>query len=307
MNYETTGTIFNTQKFSIHDGNGLRTLIFMKGCPLNCLWCSNPESQNPKLEIMDVKSNCIGCGKCAILCESNAIHDSTFDIDRSLCVKCGKCAIKCYANAKKMVGKETTVREMMELIEKDRIFYTNSGGGVTVGGGEPLMQPEFVRDLLSSCRQSNIHTAIETCGYGKWDDIKEVFEATDQIFFDLKALDSNLHRELTGVENEIILENASRLVKSLRRDQEIVFRIPLVPGCNDSEENIEATGIFVSTLEGPNKNISIEILPYHNLGEDKYKWLNREYSLAQLKKHEKETVEHYKEILRKTCKKILIE
>lgn len=305
MGYETTGIIFNTQKFSIHDGDGMRTLIFMKGCPLRCLWCSNPESQNPQVEIMDVKSNCIGCGKCMTLCENHAVKEGTFDIDREVCTRCGVCAEKCYANAKKLTGKQVTVREMMKLIEKDRIFYTNSGGGVTIGGGEPLMQREFVETLLQTCQNSNIHTAIETCGYGEWDEIKGVFEAADQIFFDLKAMDSQLHRKLTGVGNERILENASRLAALAGQDKDLIFRIPLVPGCNDSLENVEQTGSFVSSLEGNGGRISIEILPYHNLGENKYRWLSRDYPLPKLEKPSKEKVEEYKELLRKNCRHVI--
>lgn len=305
MVYETTGMIFNTQKFSIHDGNGMRTLIFMKGCPLQCLWCSNPESQNLGIEIMDVKSNCVGCGKCVALCEHHAVEEGTFDIDRERCRKCGMCAEKCYANAKKIVGKTVTIREIMQLIEKDRIFYTNSGGGVTIGGGEPLLQHEFVEELLRTCKASNLHTAVETCGYGTWDAVKGVFEAADQVFFDLKAMDSELHRTLTGVGNEKILENASRLAEIAGLDKEIVFRIPLIPGCNDSEDNIKETGRFTASLERPDNRIAVEILPYHNLGEDKYRWLNRDYPLPKLKKPSNEKVEGYKELLRQTCGRVI--
>lgn len=289
------GIIFNTQKFSIHDGIGIRTLIFMKGCPLKCLWCSNPESQASGPEIMDVKSNCVGCGKCAALCENHAVNPQSFDIDRSLCGGCGKCAEKCYANAKKIIGRELTVREAMEIIEKDRIFYTNSGGGVTIGGGEPTLQYEFVEELTRICSESNIHTAIETCGYGKWENIGGIFNYTDQIFFDLKVMDPKLHEKLTGVTNELILQNARKVAeKALERNAEIIFRIPLVPGCNDSTENIQATGEFAASLDG---NIAVEILPYHDLGKDKYSWLNVSYSLADVKKPEEKDVNTYKRIL----------
>lgn len=303
MAYEQlTGIIFNTQKFSIHDGNGIRTLIFMKGCPLACLWCSNPESQSADVEVMDVKSNCTGCGKCAVLCEYHAVKDGSFDIERSLCRKCGKCAAKCYANAKKMVGKKVTVRELMQLIEKDRIFYTNSGGGVTIGGGEPLAQPLFVGELLRTCRESNIHTAVETSGYGQWETIKEVFEVTDQLFFDLKAMNPDLHQQLTGVRNDEILGNA---VRAAALEKEIIFRIPLVPGCNDSVDNMKETGEFVSSLQKKNNRISIEILPYHNLGEDKYCWLSRKYSLAKLERPRQESLQLCRQLLAEKCSNVL--
>ena len=292
---DMTGTVFNTQKFSIHDGTGIRTLIFMKGCPLRCIWCSNPESQRTGPEVMFVRSKCTGCGKCAALCREAAVDDVTFDIDRSRCVKCGLCTSKCYAGAKKMTGRQVTVREMMELIEKDRIFYTNSGGGVTVGGGEPAMQHGFVEELLKACRESHIHTAIETCGYGRWQDICGMFDNADQIFFDLKAIDPELHRRLTGVSNELILHNAEQAAV---RGKDVIFRIPLIPGCNDSLTNIEETGIFVGGLSGNGRNVSIEILPYHDLGRDKYRWLDMDYSLEDTGKPDASQVEELKTILK---------
>lgn len=292
---DMTGTVFNTQKFSIHDGTGIRTLIFMKGCPLRCIWCSNPESQRTGPEVMFVRSKCTGCGKCAALCREAAVEDVTFDIDRSRCVKCGLCTSKCYAGAKKMTGRQVTVREMMELIEKDRIFYTNSGGGVTVGGGEPAMQHGFVEELLKACRESHIHTAIETCGYGRWQDICGMFDNADQIFFDLKAIDPELHRRLTGVSNELILHNAEQAAV---RGKDVIFRIPLIPGCNDSLTNIEETGIFVGGLSGNGRNVSIEILPYHDLGRDKYRWLDMDYGLEDTGKPDATQVEELKTILK---------
>lgn len=292
---DMTGTVFNTQKFSIHDGTGIRTLIFMKGCPLRCIWCSNPESQRTGPEVMFVRSKCTGCGKCAALCREAAVDDVTFDIDRSRCVKCGLCTSKCYAGAKKMTGRQVTVREMMELIEKDRIFYTNSGGGVTVGGGEPAMQHGFAEELLKACRESHIHTAIETCGYGRWQDICGMFDNADQIFFDLKAIDPELHRRLTGVSNELILHNAEQAAV---RGKDVIFRIPLIPGCNDSLTNIEETGAFVGGLSGNGRNVSIEILPYHDLGRDKYRWLDMDYGLEDTGKPDATQVEELKTILK---------
>lgn len=292
---DMTGTVFNTQKFSIHDGTGIRTLIFMKGCPLRCIWCSNPESQRTGPEVMFVRSKCTGCGKCAALCREAAVDDVTFDIDRSRCIKCGLCTSKCYAGAKKMTGRQVTVREMMELIEKDRIFYTNSGGGVTVGGGEPAMQHGFVEELLKACRESHIHTAIETCGYGRWQDICGMFDNADQIFFDLKAMNPELHRRLTGVSNELILHNAEQAAV---RGKDVIFRIPLIPGCNDSLTNIEETGIFVGGLSGNGSNVSIEILPYHDLGRDKYRWLDMDYGLEDTGKPDATQVEELKTILK---------
>lgn len=296
------GVIFNTQKFSIHDGTGIRTLIFMKGCPLKCKWCSNPESQKQEVELMFVKTKCVKCGKCMTLCEHGAVYSETLDFDRNKCIKCGNCASRCYANAKKMIGRQVTVRELMELIEKDRIFYTNSGGGVTIGGGEPTMQYQFVTELLKACRESHVHTAIETCGYGKWENVKDVFNYTDQVFFDLKAMDSQLHKALTGVDNEIILQNAENVA---RNGNEIIFRIPLIPGYNDSLTNIEQTGEFVSKLGKFNDQVFVEILPYHDLGKDKYQWLDLEYELSDIKRPVVDSVEECKKLLaQKGCQVI---
>lgn len=292
---ENQGTIFNIQKFSIHDGEGIRTLIFMKGCPLKCIWCSNPESQKSSIEIMDVKSNCIGCCKCVRLCNSNAIDPVTFNIDRGLCKECGACAKYCYANAKKLTGKEVTISELMAVIEKDRIFYTNSGGGVTIGGGEPLMQYEFVTELLRACRENNINTAIETCGYGKWENISGIFNYLDEVFFDLKIMDSSRHKSLTGVGNEVILNNARYVAQT---GTKITFRIPLIPSVNDDIENVKQTGMFVAGLSEINSNIAVEILPYHELGRDKYEWLNIDYKLNNIEKPDTVSLEECKSLLK---------
>lgn len=267
------GLIFNIQKFSIHDGDGIRTLVFMKGCPLRCLWCCNPESQLFTEDLLFVKTKCIGCGYCVKACPIQAISSEGFEIDRDKCDNCGACTKVCYANSKKMVGRWVTRAEVIAEIEKDRIVYKNSGGGVTIGGGEPVCQPEFVEALLRDCRQLSIHTAIETSGYGEWDKIKGIFDHLDQVFMDIKSMDSAKHKEITGVGNELILENAKKIAE---KGLNIVFRIPLIPGCNDSKENIIETAEFVSSL---GENVQLEILPYHRLGEDKYTWMDKEYVL----------------------------
>ncbi len=288
--------VFNVQKFSIHDGSGMRTLVFMKGCPLSCIWCSNPESQSAFVEIIDVKTNCIKCGKCYYICHKKAISKNDFNIDKSLCDGCGMCADKCYANAKKKVGSIYSIEDLMEKIEKDYIIYRNSEGGVTIGGGEPMMQASFVAELLKQCHSINIHTALETCGYSSWDKAESVFRHTDQIFFDLKHMDCYKHKEITGVENTLILQNAEKLA-GMRK--EVIFRIPLIPTLNDSIENIRDTGIFVKNLMCHAADIKIEILPYHSMGINKYNWLNREYTLKWLKTPDNDYVEARKNILGK--------
>lgn len=291
------GLVFNIQKFSIHDGKGVRTLIFMKGCPLSCLWCSNPESQSLSVEIIDVKSNCIKCGKCYYICPNKAVSDNDFNIDKDLCDKCGICADKCYANAKKKVGNVCSVEDLMEKIEKDYLIYRNSEGGVTVGGGEPMMQAEFVAELLKQCHSINIHTAVETCGYSSWDKAESIFKHTDQIFFDLKHMNSFEHKKLTGVDNSLILKNAEKLSGM---HKEIIFRIPLIPTLNDNVENIRSTGVFVAGLMKRTADIKIEILPYHSMGVDKYMWLGREYELKEIKPPDKDYVKERENILKKT-------
>lgn len=281
---EIYGNIFNIQRFSIHDGSGIRTLVFLKGCPLRCIWCANPESQSFSKEVMFFKAKCIGCGKCRTVCRNSCIDEETFEINKTKCVLCGECADACYADAKKPIGEYRSVSELMKEIEKDRVFFRNSKGGVTVGGGEPLAQPEFTEELLKRCKASNLHTAIETCGFAKWEKVKNIFGYLDQVFFDLKHMNSEKHKRLTNVGNEIILDNARRVA---RLGKDVIFRLPLIPGCNDDIINIEQTGDFVAELSKNNPNIRIEVLEYHSLGENKYYGLSRSYELAGLKSDKK--------------------
>jgi pyruvate formate lyase activating enzyme len=202
-----------------------------------------------------------------------AISSDGFEIDRGKCTVCGQCAALCCANSKKRVGRWVTQNDILSEIEKDRIVFANSGGGVTVGGGEPLCQPKFVTALLKHCNQMNLSTAIETCGHVKWDEVKEVFTHLNQVFMDLKCMDSAKHKALTGVGNELILENAKKIVDTAPN---VTFRLPLIPGCNDSEENVAQTARYVKMLGGETR---LEILAYHRLGEDKFTWMDREYAL----------------------------
>lgn len=248
----------------------------MKGCPLKCAWCSNPESHSHNIQLMYIKTNCRKCGKCLSICPQMAIDPITLAIDKSRCVLCGKCAEQCFSNAKKIVGQSMTVDECMDLINKDRIFYDNSDGGVTIGGGEPLMQSGFVSKLLKRCQDSLIHTTVETSGYGNWENIRNVFEYTDHVLYDIKCMDTVRHKEYTGVGNEEILNNAKLLAEMKKK---ITFRIPLIPNHNDDDANITETGKFILSLMEINKNISMELLPYHKFGVDKYEWLGIEYML----------------------------
>ncbi len=287
------GIVFDIQKFSIHDGAGIRTLVFMKGCPLRCYWCSNPESQKFNPEIAFIKNNCIKCGYCYSECEQGAIDSKNYDINRDLCISCGKCTKRCPANAKRVVGYSITVKELFQEIDKDRIFYRNSEGGVTVGGGEPTAQPEFVSEFLKMCRDNNLNTTIETCGYAKWGDVESIIEHVDSAFFDIKCMDTKKHKLLTGVENSIILDNIKKAAKKIP----ITIRTPIIPGFNDDEKNLIEIINFSSELE---KVQEIEFLMYHSLGVYKYDWLGLQYQLS----HVKQPDEQYKEKIRKITDRI---
>jgi pyruvate formate lyase activating enzyme len=291
---ENNGFIFNIQKFSIHDGEGIRTLVFMKGCPLRCIWCCNPESQSFTEDILFVRTKCIGCGYCLVKCPQQAVSPDDFTIDRGKCTVCGTCTNFCYAEAKKKVGRWVTIRDILHELEKDRIVFGHSGGGLTVGGGEPLSQPDFVRTLVKDAHQLSFSTAMETCGHGKWTDLEGIIENLDELFMDLKNMDPERHKQLTGVDNALILENAE---KSAKTGVKLTFRLPLIPGCTDDEENVAATARFVSKLEG---NVRLEILPYHRLGEDKFEWMDMEYDLKGVQVHD-EKVKRDMEELARSC------
>jgi pyruvate formate lyase activating enzyme len=267
------GLISDIQKFSLHDGPGIRTLIFMKGCPIKCLWCSNPETQRHHEEITFLQNHCMGCGDCVSICPVAAIDPGTFEINRDRCDNCGKCGDVCPANAKNRVGRWVTVDELIKKVESDRIFYRNSGGGVTVSGGEPSFQYGFVSRFLKACQEININTAIETCGYAKWEHVEAIVRFSDLVFFDIKHMDAGIHRELTGKSNTLILQN----IVNTTAIAPVTIRIPVIPGYNDSKENITETVNFVRRL----KNITkIELLPYHSLGAVKYEGLGRIYPLG---------------------------
>lgn len=281
------GLIFNIQRFSIHDGEGIRTILFLKGCPLKCIWCCNPESQNPEPEVLFLKDKCIGCMNCVKQCPLGCM-----DIDRENCKKCGTCARVCPSSAKRISGNYMTVDEAVKEVEKDRVFYNNSGGGVTLSGGEPLMQAEFAAAVLKKCHLHGLHTAIETSAFASREDFCSVIEHVDEVFLDLKHMNSEKHKALTGVGNEQILKNAAEAAKTGKK---VTFRIPLIPDCNDEEENIRATGEFVASL--PGEDVHIEILPYHRLGEMKFEWIDKVYELSGAKEPSKETVAAYNQLL----------
>lgn len=285
------GLVFDIQRYSIHDGPGIRTLVFMKGCPLSCLWCCNPESWSSSQEIMVSSTKCIGCKRCIEVCPTGAAEKKNPLEARNLCVVCGTCVEACPSTARQLAGHRMSLEEVVEEVEKDRLFYQRSGGGVTVTGGEPLMQADFVRMLLKRCKEKGIHTALETCGYAKWEDFKKVLEYVDLLLYDIKHMNTERHRELTGVGNVLILQNA-RQVARLRKD--MIIRVPIIPDCNDSVENMEAVAQFAKALKGVEE---IHLLPYHRLGESKYERLGRSYKLRGVGPLDKESLSKQKKII----------
>ena len=265
----------------------------MKGCPLACAWCSNPESQKTRPEIMFFREKCLSCGACLEVCPNRELLKATFPRSPEACGGCGKCVEACYAEARHLVGRRVSVSEVLKIIASDRVFYEQSGGGVTVGGGEPTLQAGFVSELLASCRRAGLHTALETCGFTPWRNLQRVLRHVDQLLFDLKHLDPVRHRELTGVDNARILDNARRAVS---RVGEMVVRLPLIPGCNDDEDHLHALGRFVKE-ELPAVR-RIDILPYHSTGESKSVRLFRDYPLAGLHTQSKSEVLRAETILR---------
>jgi pyruvate formate lyase activating enzyme len=267
-NNNIKATIFNIQHYSIHDGPGIRTSVFLKGCFLRCIWCQNPESQAVKPELFYFKEKCTGCGRCVEICPERAIQIENLksSTDRKKCKGCGRCVLTCPGEARSLVGKEMGVQEVFQNVKGDEVFYKRSNGGVTLTGGEPLFHPYFSRNLLSLCRQSGIHTALETCGYADWETFKDVLQYVDLVLFDFKHMNTGKHQEYTGVPNDLILANARKIYHELKLP--IWARIPIVPGYNDSTENIKATARYVAAKLGP--SVPVQILAYHQLGESKY-------------------------------------
>jgi pyruvate formate lyase activating enzyme len=274
------GHIFNIQHYSIHDGPGIRTTVFMKGCPLSCLWCQNPESQLLLPELFFNVEKCTGCGKCVQDCPKVAIkiierHSKT---NRKLCDGCGKCAEVCPNEARSLMGRYVTAEEIFKEVSGDSIFYQRSGGGITLSGGEPLAQPDFAVSLLKLCRDAGIHTALDTCGYAKWKTIKQVSKYVDLVLYDFKPMDPKEHKKCTGVSNDLILDNARRIYHELSIP--MLARVPIIPGYNDSGKNLEATVRFVTNELS--SSIKIHLLPYHRLGETKYERLEKAGNLTSI-------------------------
>lgn len=271
------GTVVQFERYAVHDGPGIRTVVYLKGCPLRCLWCHSPETQSPNPEVAIRGDRCIRCGTCLATCTHDAVVEAEtgYDVSRDVCQLCAECAVVCPTGARDLVGRDMTAAEVVDELEKDVVFYDQSGGGVTFSGGEPLMQPDFLEALVRSCRARRLHTAVETCGLGDPAALDRIAAHTDLFLYDLKLMDEDRHRLVTGASNRVILENLARLVA---RGANIRVRFPLVPGVNDDERNVSALGEFVSST-GLN---SVDILPYHRAGIAKYHRLGLEYPLPQV-------------------------
>ncbi|HWT74836.1 MAG TPA: choline TMA-lyase-activating enzyme [Mobilitalea sp.] len=278
---ERKAFIANVQKYNMYDGPGVRTIVFFKGCPLRCKWCANPEGLERKYQVMFKKSSCINCGACASVCPTG-IHSMSSKtgehvVRRDLeCIGCRKCVDVCSTSALSIAGEIKTISELFEIIEEDRAFYEMSGGGITLGGGEVLMQPEVAANLLMVCKQEGINTAIETCGYAKLEAVLQVAEFTDLFLFDIKHMNSDRHFELTGVRNEQILSNLKEL---LSRRYNVKIRMPLIKGANDSQDEIESVINFLLPYREYKNFKGIDLLPYHKFGVNKYNQLDKEYKL----------------------------
>jgi len=273
------GWIWDVKKYSLHDGPGIRTTVCFKGCPLACVWCCNPESQLAGPEVVWFKEKCLACGACAAACPHAAVSvdgSGRRQVDRKACDYCGLCVLRCPGEAMNLTGRLMQINELLREIAQDSLFHDRSGGGLTLSGGEPLAQPAFATELLRSYKkvQFGASTVVETSGAVEWEAIAAVLPHTDLFLYDIKHMNSQEHRRLTGMGNEQILQNIIRLTQA---GANIIVRFPLVPGCNDSEENVRETADFVGRLPGVGR---VDILPYHRLGEPKYARLRRRYSLT---------------------------
>jgi len=266
----TRGLIFNIQRYSIHDGPGIRTTVFLKGCPLECFWCQNPESQRGTPEIFLNKEQCTLCGQCVAICPTGAssllLERST--IDRGKCTGCGMCVDVCPSGARSLVGRYATVEEVVQEVVRDKKFYENSGGGVSLSGGDPTVQIEFALAILRGWKEEGLHTVLDTCGYASWLIMEKLLEFTDLVLYDIKCMDTTKHYGATGKPNDIILENAKKIAKcKLMR-----VRVPMIPGFNDTAEEVRAIAEFVKDELGA---VDIDLLPYNKWAESKYDRLGK--------------------------------
>ncbi|HAE80297.1 MAG TPA: glycyl-radical enzyme activating protein [Lachnoclostridium sp.] len=284
--------VFNIQKFSTHDGDGVRTTIFFKGCPLKCRWCHNPESQRYEKELIFHHNKCVVCGKCVVKCpqQANSIVDGKLVFDRDKCTACGVCTDWCIKEAREIAGKEYTVDELVKEAKKDQIFYEQSGGGVTLSGGEVMAQNiDYIEQLCKRLHREGISVFIDTSGYTKYENLKRLIPFADVFLYDIKAIDSEEHKDYIGVDNALILEN---LVKLSNDGAGIYARLPIIGKVNATDEYINSVIRFLE--DNHVKVQQVNLLPYHDIGKGKYASLDRPYDEASMVKPDKELMEHFK-------------
>ncbi|MEM2225865.1 MAG: glycyl-radical enzyme activating protein [Candidatus Bathyarchaeia archaeon] len=289
-----SGLIFNIQRYCVHDGPGIRTVVFLKGCPLRCIWCSNPEGQNPFPEILYYEDRCKRCSLCATICPQGAIElrGGELAINRRKCDSCGKCAESCPNGALKMVGEVKGAGEVLEVVGRDMKFYRDSGGGITLSGGEPLYQPDFSIEIVKGAKRMRIDTAIETCGHAPWEGaIKPLLPYADLILYDVKHSDPEAHRRYTGESNELILRNLKLIDAYGKR---MVISIPLIPTVNMFEGVIRGIVKLIADLKSVE---GVALRPYHGFGAPKYKLLGRDYQLGHINPVGEDELSYYKELI----------
>lgn len=290
------GIVTNIQRFSIHDGPGIRTTVFMKGCNLRCYWCHNPETWHLKPELQLFPQKCIGCEACLEVCPNNAhvVTDGGRQFIRARCEGCGACADVCYAGALVLVGDQVSVEDVLAEVLADRAFYESSGGGVTLSGGEPTLQMDFAYAILARSQEVGIHTAIETNAHCRWEDLERLLTVTDLVMTDIKHMDPEIHREVTGVSNDRIIANHRRLMAT---DKPVILRTPVIPTVNASDAAIDAIAAYVRELEEIRAEAGseggrprLELLPFHRLASDKFRSLDLAYEAEDLKAPDKEAM-----------------